>query len=250
MFPFPRGASVLVAVATAGLLAVTAAAASATAQGTAEVANPKTVQLSNERTVTVWGNPLVADPIRSAPRASGRRVATLRLLTEDGRPEVYVVLSRRITASADWLRVRVPGRPNGRKGWVRRDSLGPLRSNHRRLVVDRRTLHVKLYNSGRLIFHARVGTGKRKTPTPGGHYWIREKLRFGRSALYGRYALGTSAYAPSLSEWPGGGVIGIHGTSEPELIPGRPSHGCVRVRNRAMARLWRLTPVGTPLWIR
>ena len=26
----------------------------------------------------------------------------------------------------------------------------------------------------------------------------------------------------SLSDWPGGGVIGIHGTNQPQLIPGRP----------------------------
>ena len=238
------------AAATACLITAMQGTAAAATQGTATSLGSKTVRLSNERTVTVWAHPLVGAAVRSGPDVDRRRVAALRLLTEDGRPEVYVVLTRRTTASDEWLRIRIPGRPNGRKGWVRRDSLGPLRSNHRRLVVDRRTLHVKLYNSGHLIFHARVGTGKRTTPTPGGRYWIREKLKFGRSALYGRYALGTSAYAPSLSEWPGGGVIGIHGTSEPELIPGRPSHGCVRVRNRAMARLWRLTPIGTPLWIR
>ena len=45
---------------------------------------------------------------------------------------------------------------------------------------------------------------------------------------YGPWAFGTSAYSV-LSDWPGGGVIGIHGTNQPHLIPGRPSHGCVRV---------------------
>jgi len=42
----------------------------------------------------------------------------------------------------------------------------------------------------------------------------------------------------------------MHGTSQPELIPGRPSHGCVRLRNRDIERLYRLTPVGTPLRIK
>ncbi|MEA2125974.1 MAG: hypothetical protein QOI80_2756, partial [Solirubrobacteraceae bacterium] len=59
---------------------------------------------------------------------------------------------------------------------------------------------------------------------------------------------GTSAYS-SLSEWPGGGVIGIHGTNEPGLIPGRPSHGCIRVPNGAITRLVRLMRVGTPVRI-
>jgi lipoprotein-anchoring transpeptidase ErfK/SrfK len=45
-------------------------------------------------------------------------------------------------------------------------------------------------------------------------------------------------------------VIGIHGTNEPSLIPGRPSHGCIRVQNPAVRILWRLMPIGTPLLIR
>ena len=67
--------------------------------------------------------------------------------------------------------------------------------------------------------------------------------------MYGAYALGTSAYA-KVSDWPGGGVVGIHGTDQPQLIPGRPSHGCVRVRNADMAPLYKLTPIGTPITIR
>jgi lipoprotein-anchoring transpeptidase ErfK/SrfK len=66
--------------------------------------------------------------------------------------------------------------------------------------------------------------------------------------LYGPIAFGTSAYS-RLSDWPGGGVIGIHGTDQPGLIPGRVSHGCVRVPNRAIRRLARLVGVGTPVLI-
>jgi lipoprotein-anchoring transpeptidase ErfK/SrfK len=62
--------------------------------------------------------------------------------------------------------------------------------------------------------------------------------------------MGTAAYSDVLTDWPGGGVIGMHGTSEPELIPGRPSHGCIRLRNRDIERLYRLTPIGTPLRIK
>ena len=66
---------------------------------------------------------------------------------------------------------------------------------------------------------------------------------------FGPWAFGTGAYSV-LSEWPGGGVIGIHGTNQPWLIPGRPSHGCIRVPNGAIVRLARLMPVGTPVRIR
>ena len=36
---------------------------------------------------------------------------------------------------------------------------------------------------------------------------------------------------------------------QPGLIPGRPSHGCIRLRNSDIARLYRLVPRGTPLHI-
>ena len=77
---------------------------------------------------------------------------------------------------------------------------------------------------------------------------MRERLRGGGGA-YGPWAFGTSAYS-TLSEWSRGGVIGIHGTDQPQLIPGRPSHGCVRVRNGDLRRLVRLMPVGARVRIR
>ena len=62
--------------------------------------------------------------------------------------------------------------------------------------------------------------------------------------------LGTSAFSPTLTDWPGGGIVGVHGTNEPGLIPGRISHGCVRVPNRNIKKLKRKMPVGTPIRIR
>lgn len=44
-------------------------------------------------------------------------------------------------------------------------------------------------------------------------------------------------------------VLTAHGTNAPRLIPGRPSHGCIRMRNHALLRLARLLPVGTPVTI-
>ena len=69
------------------------------------------------------------------------------------------------------------------------------------------------------------------------------------SPLYGSVAFGTSARSAVLTDWPGGGFIGIHGTDRPEILPGRVSHGCIRLRNRDIVRLARLMPVGTPVRI-
>ena len=113
-------------------------------------------------------------------------------------------------------------RPNGRTGWVRESALGALHTVHTQLVVNRHTLRVTLYDTGRKRFSARIGVGKASTPTPAGHFWIREKFHVAGTTIYGPAAIGTSAYAPTLSDWPGGGVVGLHGTNEPEPHPRAP----------------------------
>ena len=54
--------------------------------------------------------------------------------------------------------------------------------------------------------------------------------------ILGAFAFETSAYS-KLSEWPGGGIVGIHGTNTPSLLGQAVSHGCVRVANEAILRL-------------
>jgi L,D-transpeptidase catalytic domain len=208
-------------------------------------------RLSNERTLSRWASPIDRAAIRRRAATDGRRVGRLRLLTEDGYPEVYLALRSRTRADGHvWLKIRIPARPNGQTGWVRRSALGPLHAVTTLLVIDRRRSRAMLRRSGRRIWRAPIGHGAPGTPTPAGRFYIREKLRnAGGSPIYGPWAFGTSAYS-SLSDWPGGGVIGIHGTNQPWLIPGRPSHGCIRVRNAAVVRLARLLPIGTPVKIR
>jgi hypothetical protein len=233
----------------AALLLPGAAGASSPSPQASEVP-AGTVRLSNERTSTRWAHPVGVAPIRSAPRPQARVVAPTHLDTEDGFPEVYVALrSWQDPRGGTWIRIRIPMRPNGRTGWVRRSALGPLYRVRTLLIVDRPKLSATLYRRGLPVWRAPVGIGKASTPTPAGRFWIREKFRTADSdGLYGPVAFGSSDYSV-LSEWPGGGVIGIHGTNEPSLIPGRPSHGCIRLRNSAARQLWRRLPIGTPLLI-
>jgi hypothetical protein len=206
-------------------------------------------RLSNETTLTRWAHTNLLGPVRAGPARGARTVARLRWDTEDGVPEVYLVLrSRRDDADRVWLELRVPGRPNGRTGWVLEEQLSELHVVRTRLTIDRGRLTATLRRAGRRIWSARVGVGAAATPTPSGRFWIRERLS-GFGGSYGPWAFGTSAYS-RLSDWPGGGVVGIHGTNQPHLIPGRPSHGCVRVTNTQVRRLARLMPIGTPVRIR
>ncbi len=154
----------------------------------------------------------------------------------------------RVVDEQAWLKIRLPGRPNGRTGWVPATALGRLNVVRTQLVVDRRKLRATLRRDGRIVWQAPVGVGAPATPTPAGRFWVRERLR-GDGGTYGPWAFGTSAYS-SMRDWMFGGVVGIHGTNQPGLIPGRPSHGCIRVRNADLKRLVRLLPTGTPVRIR
>jgi L,D-transpeptidase-like protein len=243
------------AVPAAAAIVLAVATAPAAATGPVRPAGARTPlgneRLSNERTVTRWAHPYqVAAIWRKPTRASGR-VGRLRLYTEDGYPEVYLVLrSRRDSRDRVWLKVRIPGRPNGRKGWVRTTVLGPVHVVRTALLIDRHRSRATLRRNGRRVWRAPIGHGAPGMATPAGRFWIRERMRnLGGSPIYGPWAFGTSAYS-ALSDWPGGGVVGIHGTNQPGLIPGRPSHGCIRVRNPAIRRLARLMPIGTPVRIR
>lgn len=188
---------------------------------------------------------------RRAPDWKARGVARLRMQTEDRTTELVLVLARTRDADGnEWLQVRLPVRPNGRTGWVPRETLGELRRVSTWLKIDRRRTRLTLIRSGRVVFRARVGIGRRQWPTPAGEFYVRNKLYGPRlGAMYGPLAFGTSGRSAVLTDWPGGGVIGIHGTNRPGLIPGRVSHGCVRLRNADIRRLGRLMPVGTPVTI-
>ena len=210
----------------------------------------RTERLSDEQRVTRVANAVLRSPVHQLPTKSSKALGRLHFQTEDGPLEVYLALESYLDRTGRlWIHVRLPMRPNGRTGWVVRDALGPLRVVTTSLRVNRRTLRATLYRSGRRIWSSRIGVGKPGTPTPRGRFWIRERLRnLGGNGVYGPWAFGTAAYS-RLSDWPGGGVIGIHGTNQPGLLPGRVSHGCIRVPNDKIRRLAKLTPIGTPVRI-
>jgi hypothetical protein len=232
------------------------AAAPTPAPGTTPTTAPTTptvkahyTQLSNRTTFTRWAYTNLDVKVKKSPSSKSRSIGKLHFNTEDGPPEIYLALRMYTDAKGnEWVQTQLPGRPNGRTGWVPREGLGEFHLIHTYLVVSRKALRATLYKNGKKIFSAPVGVGKSSTPTPGGDYWIREKLK-GFGPVYGPLAFGTGAYSAKLTDWPGGGVIGVHGTNEPNLVPGRPSHGCVRLHNKDILRLARLMKPGTPLKI-
>jgi hypothetical protein len=210
------------------------------------------VKLSNERTFTRWAHVEFAEPIHWQPRGTSEQVARLHYYTEDGFPEVYLLLRAHWDAQGqEWIELRIPGRPNGRVGWVPRDSLGAMHRTHRLVVVNRESLLLSVYSFGRRLWSAPVGIGAPAMPTPPGHFWIREEFKISDPASgYYPYAFGTSDYS-TLTDWPRGGVVGIHGPYyAPWSIPGRISHGCIRLQVSADAKLAQYVGPGTPLLVR
>jgi hypothetical protein len=187
---------------------------------------------------------------RRAPRPGAPAVAVLDETTPEGTANLVSVVERRAAATrGTWVRVRLPVLPNGTTGWVPRSALGGYGTVDTRLDVDLRRFRATLFRAGRPVLRAGVGVGLPQWPTPRGTFYIRDKLTRYRSPAYGPVAFGTSARSPTLTDWPAGGFVGIHGTDRPDLLPGRVSHGCIRLRNADIVALARVMPVGTPVTI-
>jgi len=247
--PLDRVGRAAAITAAAAVLSV-AAPPIAMAAGPAAAAAPVVARLSDGRTTARWAYPSSAAVARVLPAPHARPVGRLRFLTSDNQAELYMALaSAQLPSGQTWIEVALPGRPNGQHGWVPSSALGTLHVVRGYLLIDRERLRATLFRNGRAIFRAPIGVGKASTVTPAGQFYVLEKLTTLGDPFYGPYAIGTSAYAPTLSEWPGGGVVGIHGTNEPQLIPGRPSHRCIRMRNGDITRLWHAIGLGTPIEI-
>lgn len=210
---------------------------------------PPTPLRLSERETARWAVVQSSVAARAKPTFDSPVVTRLGRLTPEGTSNLVLVLATESRGSGVWVQARLPVLPNGTTGWVPRSALGGYRFVHTHLVVDRERMSAVLYRQGRPVFHADVGVGKAAWPTPRGQFYIRNKLVSYWSPAYGPFAFGTSARSV-LTDWPAGGFIGIHGTDRPDLVPGRVSHGCIRLRNSDIVRLAHLMPIGTPLTIK
>jgi hypothetical protein len=212
---------------------------------------PLMYKLTNDRTAR-WAAVLRRTVVRVQPRASARIVTTLDTKTTDSETQNLVLILDQADTSATqtWYRVRLPILPNNSIGWVQSATLGQLYKVNTHLYVDRAHFTATLKRNGKVVFKSAVGVGRSIWPTPRGEFYVRSKLTNFNDPFYGPIAFGTSAKSATLTDWPGGGFVGVHGTNQPEILPGRVSHGCVRMPNAAIVKLARLMPVGTPLTIK
>jgi lipoprotein-anchoring transpeptidase ErfK/SrfK len=150
-----------------------------------------------------------------------------------------------------WLRVRLPGRPNGRTGWIKKSGTAEARTRWR-LVVSLRTRRVTVLHDGRAVRTFSAVVGKQATPTPMGAFFVEEAVALQPGDVGAPFALALSARSNVLQEFAGGpGQIAIHGLMN---VGGRlgsaTSHGCIRLGNDAMRWLVGRIGPGVPVTIR
>lgn len=209
------------------------------------------VPLSGVDNLSRWAYVTQRVVVRDLPDVAGAPVGVLRTVTPEGETNLVLAFAaQRDAGERLWVRVPLSALPNGRTGWVPRDALGDLHRIRTHLLIDRARLRAVLLRNGRPVFSTRIGVGRPRWPTPAGEFYVRVRLDHFTDPMYGPVAFGLNARSPWLTDWPKGGVVGIHGTNAPQLLPGRISHGCIRMRNDAIRRLARLLPLGTPVSIR
>ncbi len=102
--------------------------------------------------------------------------------------------------------------------------------------VDQRRLY---YSSPKLSVSYSVAVGKPQTPTPLGN-WVIVQKTINPGGPFGARWMRLSV--------PWGGY-GIHGTNNPKSIGKAVSHGCIRLYNKDVIKLYDMTPLWTPVTI-
>lgn len=186
-------------------------------------------------------------PVFDRPRGE-EPVRSLDPTTVLGTPSVVLVREMRRDG---WLRVLLPGRPNGAEGWVRAADVD-LFTGKGEIVVTLGTLTLEVVVDGETVLTTPVAIGKPASPTPTGLFFVTDAVRVtSPDGPWGPFALGLSARSNTITEFGGAdGIIAIHGTSRPDSIGTAGSLGCVRVPNETILRIGELVSVGAPVLIK
>lgn len=180
-------------------------------------------------------------------RGGAEPLQTFANPTEFGGPRVFQAVG---PVEDGWLEVLLPVRPNGTTGWIKADEVD-LTVNPYRIELDTSAYQLQVFRADEVTLTTTVALGDGDTPTPLGRFYLIELLRpTDQNGPYGSYAYGLSGYSDTLESFNGGaGVIGIHGTNQPELLGQNVSHGCIRVANPTIEEMVGFLPLGTPVHI-
>ncbi|MCX7620158.1 MAG: L,D-transpeptidase [Acidimicrobiales bacterium] len=163
-----------------------------------------------------------------------------------GNPLVFLVTQN----DGDYLKVKIPARPNHQEGWVRSSDV-TLSSHSFHVELKLSEFLLRAWDGDNLIAETNVVIGAAATKTPLGRFYINEKIpQQDPNGFYGPWVLSTNGYSESLDMFgnpPGLPVIAFHGTNQPGLIGTANSNGCVRMPNEVVTQLAQVLPAGTPI---
>ena len=212
------------------------------------VARPApTVGRTQALAVLLTSHEVVAAP--GSRRPSAATVSPARPIT-GGQTVLPVLASALAAGGARWLRVMLPGRPNGSTGWIEQRGTEPATTDWR-IVVKTASRQILVYRRGRLLRTFAAIVGKPSTPTPHGRFFVEESVRMLPGAVGAPFALATSARSNVLQEFDGGpGQIALHGLDNVGGQLGTAaSHGCVRLADGTVAWLAARISPGVPVTI-
>ena len=113
-----------------------------------------------------------------------------------------------------WLDALLSERPNGSRGWLRRDDV-TLSRVHDRIVVDLSARRLVRYRDGEPVTKLEIAVGAETTPTTTGRFFVWARVHYpDASGPYGPLALGLSGFSDVITGWVGGGRLAIHGTND------------------------------------
>ncbi|HEX6787679.1 MAG TPA: L,D-transpeptidase [Gaiellaceae bacterium] len=183
--------------------------------------------------------------IFSAPNArmSTRTVLPLSTPLSGQRTSVPVLSHRK-----GWLRVLLPGRPNGHSAWIRANT-ARIWQTPWRIVIRTASRRLFVFKNNRIVRSFPVVVGKPSTPTPRGRFFVEEALTLPRGSIGSPVAYALSARSDVFQEFDGGpGQIAIHGVYGIGGTPGTAeSHGCIRMTSDALDWMIHRLGTGTPV---
>ncbi len=176
-------------------------------------------------------------------------------LTNPGPFEGFRTLQTTGEVKGKYLEVILPRLPNGSKAWVLSKDVDIFYSD-KKIVIDLSERTAKVITSkecsvfglsevplmacknlnNKVLAEAPVAIGKDSTPTPLidaviDYLWERSTSSVYFSQVYGDRIFGLNQHSEVLDSFGGKRpAIAIHSTSSPELIGGKVSNGCVRMK--------------------
>lgn len=189
--------------------------------------------------------------VYDSPSRNAEVLMELGRNTEHGQPQTLLIVSELYVNANTWFKVRLPVRPNGSTGWISSDDVRVIGIDWT-VNVYLSAYRLEVLHKGQVAKEAAIGVGTQERPTPGGTFSTMELLQPPNpNTAYGKYTYVLNGYSNVVRDFNGGpGLIGIHGTNDPERSIGRDvSSGCIRMTNEDITELASMLPLGTPVHI-